>query len=129
MLNRWMFIIALLVLASCNKEELVSGAPSLVGDWIHYNTEAEKEIIYIDSEGNGKVVWYVGNSLERETKVKKWYVEDNRMQLGKVTFNLRPFNIDVFPTTSSNTTIEGYDTLYQGFRYIQLNDKYYREIQ
>lgn len=129
MSRRFIFIISVFFFISCGKEDLSSSAPSLIGNWIHYRSSTEAELIKINEEGVGKVLWYDGLSLERETKEKTWKIQDNRMYLGTVTFNLKPYDINEYPKTSSITVIEGYDTLFQGLRYIQLNNQYYREIE
>jgi hypothetical protein len=117
------------VVVSCSKEDLTSAAPSLIGNWVHYRSAEEAEIIEINADGTGKVSWYDGVSLQRETKVKTWKIDGNRMSLGNVTFNLSPYDIDEYPTISSTTVIEGFDTLEQGLRYMKLDGLFYTEIE
>lgn len=119
----------MIFILSCGKEELLDSAPSLVGHWQHYVSETEREVILIEGDGTGKVQWYSGISLKRETKIKTWKIDGNRMYLGNVTFNLKPYDIDEYPQVSSSTTYEGLDTLYQGKSYVVLNDLFYTEIE
>ena len=108
-------------LLSCNKEPLLDEAPSLVGTWQHYSAEDAWEIVYIESDGTGKVEWFTNNKLHEETNTKDWKVKQNRLYFGNVTFSLKPYTIDLYPTViGANDTI-GFDTLVQGNKYIQLN--------
>jgi hypothetical protein len=129
-MTRISFAFFLMVLnTSCSKEDLTSAAPSLIGNWVHYRSAEEAEVIEINADGTGKVSWYDGVSLQRETKVKTWKIDGNRMSLGNVTFNLSPYDIDEYPTVSSSTVIEGFDTLEQGLRYMKLDGLFYTEIE
>ena len=121
----WIFL--LLVIVSCKKEKMIDAAPSMIGTWVHYEAETAWEILIINEDGSGKIIWYTNSKVYRETNVKDWYVKDNALYLGKVTFGVKPYKIDEFPLPSSTTTIEGYDTLVQGQRYCILDDLYFVE--
>lgn len=121
------FLFPVLVIFSCGKEDVSTGAPSLIGTWIHYSASDAWEIIYINSEGNGKVEWFTNNKLHKDTKEKTWYIKDNRLTLGKSTFSLAPYDVETYPTQSSNTVIEGFDTLMSGKKYIIMDGRYYKE--
>lgn len=116
-----------MVLLSCGKEELLLEAPSMVGNWIHYTSNEAWEIVYIQGDGTGYVEWYTNSKLHKDTDVKTWYVKDNRLFLGKTTFNFTPYDIETYPTLSGNTFIEGFDTMSAGKQYVVMDDKYYVE--
>ena len=117
----------LLVMSSCGKEKLLDSAPSMVGNWVHYDAPDAWEKVIIKEDGTGKVEWYTNNKLHKETKVKDWLVKGNELFLGKVTFSLGPYDISEYPITSSATVIESYDTLVQGSRYCVMNSSYFVE--
>ncbi|MBD3637438.1 MAG: hypothetical protein HUJ25_08805 [Crocinitomicaceae bacterium] len=116
-----------LLVFSCGKEELSTGAPSLIGVWIHYSAEDAWEKVTIEEDGTGNVEWYTNNKLHKDTKVKRWYVEDNELYLGKVTFSLKPYRIDEYPVTAGSTYIENFDTITTGQRYCVLNNFFFVE--
>lgn len=99
----------------------------MVGTWVHYSAEDAWEIVYIDSTGEGKVEWYTNNKLHKETKTKSWYVEDNRLFLGKTTFSLSPYDIDAYPVIAFNDFIQGFDTVITGKRYVALDNRIFTE--
>ena len=121
----WVSLMSLLM--SCSKEELLTEAPSLVGTWQHYSAEDAWEIIFINTDGTGKVEWYVNNKLNEETKEKNWYTKDNRLYLGKATFSFKPYNIDAYPYYVGTSDNVGFDTLTPGKRIIELNQLHYIE--
>ena len=108
-------------LVSCSKEKLIDEAPSLIGIWKHYHSDEAWDIITINADGTGKVDFFTNSKLREETKVKEWYVKDNRLYLGKVTFSLQPFTISEYPKNASSDVIEGFDTIQNGDRYMQFN--------
>ena len=94
----------------------------MIGTWQHYSAADAWEIVIIKEDGLGMVKWYTNNKLFQETKEKVWYVKENKLYLGKVTFSLKPYNIDGYPTTSSTTEIIELDTLTSGAKFIVLNE-------
>ncbi|UKN02045.1 hypothetical protein K6119_00765 [Paracrocinitomix mangrovi] len=122
-----LIIVLTLFVFSCNKESVDAEAPSLIGIWQHNISLTESEVITINQDGTGKVEWYDNNSLRDHTKVKTWYVKDNRLTLGTITFSMQPYDIDEYPKNGSSTIIEGYDTIHTGQRYIKLNATVYTE--
>ena len=125
-----LFFIALFLflLIGCSKSTVLDEAPSLVGVWKHYTAEDAWEIIRIDQDGEGKIEWYTNNKLHKETKVKSWYVKDNTLYLGKVTFSLEPYDITEYPQTAGQEVIINFDTLKANHRYVYLNDAPYVEM-
>ena len=71
--------------------------------------------------GEANLDFFTNSKLREETKVKDWYVKDNRLYLGKVTVSLQPFTISEYPKTASSDFIEGYDTIQTGERFMQFN--------
>ncbi|MFT4601619.1 MAG: hypothetical protein ACI857_001802 [Arenicella sp.] len=118
----------ILISFGCSKEKLIDVSPSLVGDWKHYSADDQWEIVFINSDGTGKVEYFRNSKLFEETKVKDWFTADNRLYLGKVTFSLQPYTVSEFPTLSPSLQIIEFDTLSMGVRYMQLNQLNYVEI-
>ena len=118
----------LVFLISCSKEKLIIESPSLVGVWQHYSAMDAWEILIINTDGTGKVEWYTNNKLHEETKIKDWYVKENRLYFGKVTFALNPYDVTGYPQLSSQEEIIEFDTLKPLTRYIELNQLNYVEI-
>ena len=48
-------VLFLAFLISCGKEEITSGAPSLIGTWVHYSAEKDWEKLVIKEDGTGKI--------------------------------------------------------------------------
>jgi len=115
-------------LFACGKEPLIEDAPSLVGDWQHYHSEDQWDFISIDEDGTGYVKWYTNGKLFQETKVKEWFVKDNELFLGKVTFSFKPYSIDLYPTNVSTSEIIGFDTLSPGDVKIELNQLLFKKV-
>jgi hypothetical protein len=111
----------LFFLISCSKDKLIDEAPSLVGTWKHFYSEEAWDIITISSDGTGKVDYFTNSKLKEETKVKDWYIKDDRLYLGKVTFSLQPYTVSEYPTTASINFIEASDTVFIGERYLEFN--------
>lgn len=126
-MKRIFYFLTLLILFSCGKEQLSDEAPSMIGRWLHYDATDAWEVVIINEDGTGKVEWYTNNKLHKETKIKTWYVQDNKLYLGKSTFSLSPYDVSQFPVTSSSTIVEGYDTLVQNSRYCVMNNVYFVE--
>ena len=99
----------------------------MVGVWEHHSASDAWERVTIKSDGTGKIEWYTNNKLHKDTKEKKWYVEDNRLYLGKVTFSLQPYDINEFPAVCTAGSVQDYDTLVFGTRYCMLNNHYFVE--
>lgn len=116
------------LLFSCGKEPLQSEAPSLVGEWKHYHSASSWDVVYIGEDGLGNVKWYTNNKLFQETKTKEWFVKDNELFLGKVTFSFKPYSIDLYPTTVAADEISGFDTLMSGDEKIELNQLTFKKI-
>lgn len=114
-------------LVSCKKEKLVDAAPSLVGTWKHYSATANWHIIEIYDNGEGKLQWYVDGKLEKFTKVRTWYMEDNTIYFGKLALNGELYEVIDFPAISGAEVIENYDTLKVGKRFMRLDDGYFVE--
>lgn len=126
-MKRLLIVPLCFIVFSCAKEELTSGAPSMIGIWIHYSDDQDWEKLVINEDGTGKIEWYANGGLNNETKTKTWYTEDNRLYFGKSTFNIKPYSVNQFPQLSTFTTTEGFDTLTQGVRYCKLNNQYFIE--
>jgi hypothetical protein len=121
-----LFFLSISVTA-CKKETLLESAPSLVGTWKHYSGDGDYHIIEIYDNGDGKMQWYVDNELEKYTKVRTWYMEGNTIYFGKIALNGELYEVIDFPAVSSSETIENFDTLKAGTRFMRLDDGYYIE--
>jgi hypothetical protein len=116
-----------MLLTACKKETLLESAPSLVGNWKHYSGDGDYHIIEIFDTGDGKMQWYVDNELEKYTKVRTWYMENNTIYFGKIALNGELYEVIDFPAVSGSETIENFDTLKVGKRFIRLEEGYYTE--
>jgi len=120
-------ILVVFLSLGCKKETVKDGAPSLIGTWKHYSAEDAWHIIYIYDNGEGRMEWYTNNKLHDDTKVRTWYLKNNTIHFGKVALNGELYEVTDFPTVSGSTTVELFDTLYAGKKYITLDNKYYVE--
>lgn len=129
-LKRYHFLslIPFFLMLACGKEPLINNAPSLVGDWQHYQADEQWDFISIDENGIGYVQWYTNGKLFQETKIKEWFVKDNTLFLGKVTFSFKPYSIDLYPTTVNFPEIVGFDTLDVGDVKIELNQRLFKKV-
>jgi len=118
----------LLIFISCKKETVLDTAPSLVGSWIHYSDIGNSHLIYIYDNGEGKMEWFVDYEKVKFTKVRTWYIKDNTIYFGKIALNGELYEVIEFPSTSSTQTIENYDTLKVGKRFMLLDEGYFVEI-
>ena len=120
-------LFSLLVFVSCKKEKVIDAAPSLVGNWKHYSDEGNYHIIEIYDNSEGKMQWYVDNELEKFTKVRTWYMDDNTIYFGKIALNGELYEVIDFPAVSGSEVIENFDTLKVGNRFMKLDQSYYVE--
>lgn len=121
-----LFIIATTLLA-CKKETVTEAAPSLVGTWKHYSAADAWHIIYIYDNSEGKMEWYTNGKFYKDTKTRTWYMKENTIYFGKVALNGELYEIIDFPLVSPSETIQLFDTLKVGKRYMQTEDGYYVE--
>ncbi len=122
-------ILLLILLSSCGKEPLLDVTDQMQGSWKHYTTETDYTVVYIYTDGNGRLEWYNDQGLTKDTKEREWLIKDNRIYFGKVAFNGEFFDISEFPKTGGAEIINGYDTIPSGGRYCLLDDSYYLDIQ
>lgn len=123
----WISIGLLIIFSSCNKEPLLDASPALVGNWTHYTDAETWHTLHVNSDGNGTMEWYTNSKLNKDTKERPWLIKDNTLYFGKVSFNGELYDIDAYPQLSGSTTIENYDTLSAGERFIILDGFYYTE--
>ena len=100
----------------------------MAGTWTHYTNETDHHVLYINADGTGKLEWYNNNGLHQDTKIRDWYIKDNRMYFGKVTFNGEFYDIEQYPITAGSGFSNYYDSIPASSRYCILNDVYYVEL-
>lgn len=112
---------------SCKKDKLVDEAPSLIGNWTHFETADSGEKIEIKENGFGSITLISNGTAASKTKEREWFVKDNELFFGKAAFNGEFYTIDEYPKIAANDFINFFDTINVGNRYIILNDRYYVE--
>lgn len=127
---RTLFLISLLtaIFISCKKEEVTAAAPSLVGSWKHYSAADAWHIIHIYDNSEGMMEWYTNGKLYKDTKIRTWYMKGNTIYFGKVALNGELYEVIDFPVVSGTQTIELFDTLHAGKKYLKMDTGYYVEI-
>ncbi|MBI3135629.1 MAG: hypothetical protein HYZ14_13205 [Bacteroidetes bacterium] len=116
-----------LLFCSCKKETVHTAAPSLVGTWKHYSAADAWHIIYIYADSQGKMEWYTNNELYKDSKVRTWYMKDNTIYFGKMALNGELYEVIDFPVVSPSQSIELFDTLKAGKRFIRTDKGCYVE--
>jgi hypothetical protein len=117
----------MLLISACNKTPILDASTSMVGVWVHYTDNEDAHHIIIQSNGEGFMEWYIADKLSKQTKVRKWYLDNNILSFGKAAFNGESYTIEEYPMLSNTEEIIYYDTLYEGQRYILLDGIYYTE--
>jgi len=112
---------------ACKKEKLNDVAPSLVGVWKHYSSENDWHILHIYDNSDGKIEWFTKGKLQKDTKVRTWYMKNNTIYFGKLALNGEFYEILSFPVVSTSTSVHLFDTLYSGKRFIELKAGKYVE--
>lgn len=72
--------------------------------------------------------WYTNGKLYKDTKVRTWYLKNNTIYFGKLTLNGELYEVIDYPVVSGSQTIEFFDTLHAGKRYMKMDKGYYVEI-
>lgn len=128
-MKKILFIATLFILTvSCKKETVSEAAPSIIGNWKHYSENDAWHIIHIESNSEGRMEWYTNGKLYKDTKTRTWYMKNNTIYFGKLALNGELYEIIDFPVTSTSQTIELFDTLFAGKRYMKLDKGYYVEV-
>jgi len=117
------------MLISCKKETVADAAPSLIGTWKHYTSADECHIIYIYDNSEGKMEWYNEGQLYDDTKVRTWYLKNNTIYFGKVALNGELYEVLDFPSVSVTETVQLFDTLKAGKRFMKMDTGYYVEVE
>lgn len=116
-----------MVFIACKKETVDVAAPSLIGTWKHYSAADQWHILTIDANSEGKLEWYKEGALYKDSKVRTWYMKGNTIYFGKVALNGELYEILDFPQVSSSLSIELFDTLQAGKRYMKTDKGYFVE--
>jgi hypothetical protein len=126
---RYLFLISVsCLLFSCKKEKVADGAPSLIGSWKHYSATDAWHIIHIYDDSQGQMEWYTNGKLYKDTKVRTWYLKENTIYFGKMALNGELYEVIDFPSISLAESIQLFDTLKAGKRFMKTEDGYYVEI-
>jgi hypothetical protein len=127
---RTLFLISLLTVTfiSCKKEEVTTAAPSLIGTWKHYSAADAWHTIVIYDNGDGKMEYGVDGKASGFTEIRPWYMKENTLYFGKLTLNGELYEVIDYPVLSSTETIELFDTIYAGKKYMRLDKGIYVEI-
>jgi hypothetical protein len=120
-------LLLLLFILSCKKKKKVMDVhPELAGTWSHHEKPGSTHWIEIDKDGTGSMEWYENNTFKRDTKTRKWFMEDAYLIFGRGSKKSdEAFHIDQYPDTAAVTFINGYDTVNAGQRYMRLEDRIY----
>lgn len=118
-----------ILFASCGKESLIEQTTQLQGTWKHYTSETNYHLVYIYTNGMGKLEWYNEKGLTKETKEREWKIKDNRIYFGSAAFNGELYDVTDYPSTAGSEIINGLDTIPAGGRYCLLDKSYYLDIQ
>jgi len=123
-----LLFLSLILLSSCKKELVHEAAPSLVGTWKHYSAADAWHIIYIYDDSQGKMEWYTNGKSYKDSKVRTWYMKGNTIYFGKVALNGELYEIIDFPKESPSQSIELFDTLKPGKRFLKTDQGFYTEL-
>ncbi len=113
---------------SCKKEPVLTAAPSLVGSWRHYSGAGTWHTIIISENGDGNMEYGVDGKSNGYTETRPWYMKENTLYFGKLTLNGDLYEVIDYPVLSSSETIELFDTLHAGKKYMRLDKGIYVEI-
>lgn len=124
-----LFLLLSILIISCKKETVQDAAPSLIGNWKHYSAQSDWHIIHINADGTGTMEWYANGELLEITKSRTWYFKDNTIYFGKIAWNGELYEVLDFPSTSIAESIQLFDTLKAGKRFMKLDKGYYTEFE
>ena len=108
---------------------MLEASEALVGNWEHKTAFADAHQIIINENGEGYMVWVIDGKNSKQTKIRKWYLDNNQLNFGKAVFNGEFYEIDEYPTTAFTELINYYDTILKDQRYIILDGNYYKEFE
>ena len=128
MRNLFILFIISLVAISCKKEPVLTAAHSLVGTWRHYSAAGTWHTIIISDNGEGNMEYGVDGKSSGYTETRAWYLKENTLYFGKLTLNGDLYEVIDYPVLSSSETIELFDTLHAGKKYMRLDKGIYVEI-
>jgi hypothetical protein len=126
-MNKLFSLTLILIFVGCAKTPLLEASESMVGTWIHYSSETIAHRIIIKEDGTGSMEWMTDGEVNRATKIREWYLDDNILAFGKAAFNGESYEIDKYPTFTWDEIINYYDTIQESSRYIILDAYYYAE--
>jgi len=113
---------------SCKKEPVLTAAPSLVGSWRHYSATDAWHTIIISENGDGNMEYGVDGKSSGYTETRPWFMKENTLYFGKLTLNGDLYEVIDYPVLNSVETIELFDTLHAGKKYMRLDKGIYVEI-
>lgn len=124
-----LLVILSILIFSCKKETVQDAAASLIGNWKHYSAPDDWHIIHINADGTGTMEWYANGEQLEMTKSRTWYLKDNTIYFGKIAWNGELYEVLDFPSTSIAESIQLFDTLKAGKRFMKLDKGYYTEFE
>lgn len=120
-------IFLVFLLFACKKTPLNEVSDSFIGIWKHYLSKSDAHTIVVLADGTGYMTSTYEGKESKPTKTREWFLEDNELFFGKVTFNGESYEVDKYPTFAWNQIINLNDTVPAGKKYVILNGNYYTE--
>ncbi len=126
-MNKIFAICLLLITFACERTPVLEASEAMVGEWLHFSDEDDSHRVVVSPDGTGYMEWFVDGKKSLTTKMREWFLDNNRISFGKVAFNGQAYDVDQFPKTAFDEKINFHDTVPEGARYIILDGNYYTE--